>query len=194
MSSDKHWVLAGISPGTGRALDLGGGPGELHDPLTRLGYEYVNVDVEPSGPGAVVGDAHALPFEDESFELVVSSDSLEHFHTPQRALEEARRVLKPGGTLAVWVPFLHPFHTSDYYRYTPLGLRHLLDGAGLECKSIEAPLGPLTIVTQMLVVGLAKLGLARLGALVRRAATRLDALGPSWMGYAAFYRVMATKP
>src|SRR5215203_276582 len=97
MASDKRWVLTRVPDGSGQALDLGGGGGELYESLTRRGYTYVNVDLEPSGPGAVEADAHNLPFDASVFDLVVSSDSLEHFHTPLKALREVARVIKPNG-------------------------------------------------------------------------------------------------
>jgi SAM-dependent methyltransferase len=50
----------------------------------------LSVKVEP-------GTAEALPFEDKSFDCVVCTFTLCSVHTPQKALAEARRVLKPGG-------------------------------------------------------------------------------------------------
>lgn len=51
MSSDKRWVLSKVSAEQGLALDLGGGSGELRSPLRALGYEYVNLDLKPTGQG-----------------------------------------------------------------------------------------------------------------------------------------------
>ena len=49
-------------------------------------------------------DMHRLPFVNESFDLVVHSDTLEHVKDPIHALTECRRVLRPGGFLAYTVP------------------------------------------------------------------------------------------
>ena len=197
MASDKKWIMSRVPKGGGRVLDLGGGSGELYSPLRARGFDYVNVDISPSGPGAVHGDAHNLPFEDGSFDLVVSSDSLEHFHDPLMALREVKRVLKERGQLVVWVPFMHPFHEDDYYRYTPLGLEHLLTTAGLRQVSLEAPLGAATAVATLLNTGLRRCGLSRLEPRLERLAERLDRrlAGLQRSGaYAAFYLVVATKP
>ena len=49
-------------------------------------------------------DLHALPYPDESFDLIVHSDTLEHVDNPVHALKECRRVLKPAGALCFTVP------------------------------------------------------------------------------------------
>ena len=49
-------------------------------------------------------DMRDLPYADASFDLVVHSDTLEHIPDPMRALEECRRVLRPGGVLCFTVP------------------------------------------------------------------------------------------
>ncbi|HUG64317.1 MAG TPA: class I SAM-dependent methyltransferase [Gaiellaceae bacterium] len=59
---------------------------------------------------AVVGDARALPFEDESFDSVLMSEVLEHLRDDDAGLREALRVLRPGGVLAISVPHArYPF-------------------------------------------------------------------------------------
>lgn len=47
----------------------------------------------------LVGDAHSLPFPDDTFDLVFSFDAFEHVSNPKRMLDEAFRVLKPGGKM-----------------------------------------------------------------------------------------------
>lgn len=59
---------------------------------------------------------------------------------PDRVLAEIGRVLKPGGTPALSVPFPHPVHQAphDYFRCTPHGLDHLLRRAGLRISNVDA--------------------------------------------------------
>jgi SAM-dependent methyltransferase len=195
MSTDKRHVLTAVPPGTGRALDLGGGRGELRTPIVQRGYSYVNADLRPSGAGSVFGDAQRLPFGDGAFHLIVSSDSLEHFPDPERALVEVRRVLRDDGTLVIWVPFLHPFHGDDYYRFTPLGLRTLLDRAGLAIESFTAPLWVFSVVGQALVEVSRRARLGWLERPIERAAAWLDARvargRDSRSSFAAAYLVVA---
>ncbi|SCY42918.1 methyltransferase domain-containing protein [Rhizobium sp. NFACC06-2] len=58
-------------------------------------------------------DMHSLPYADETFDLVVHSDTLEHVDNPVKALSECRRVLKPGGLLAYTVPIIVGRLTRD---------------------------------------------------------------------------------
>lgn len=84
---------------------------------------------ERAGPSVdVVGDAHTLPFESEKFERILCTEVLEHLHTPQQAIDEMHRVLKPGGELILTTRFMAPIHDApgDYFRFTRYGLGHLL--------------------------------------------------------------------
>ena len=51
-------------------------------------------------------DMHALPYPDETFDIVVHSDTLEHVPEPVHALGECKRVLKPNGALCFTVPII----------------------------------------------------------------------------------------
>ena len=75
----------------------------------------------------VRGIAERLPFRDNSFESVISIAVLEHVKNPFECAKEIVRVLKPGGTLYVDVPFLQTYHgyPDHYYNMTMNGLRNL---------------------------------------------------------------------
>lgn len=89
-----------------------------------LGYEY-------RGGECVKGLRHEdvmnLSYQDESFDIIVSNDVLEHIPDPARALRECCRVLKPGGTVLATFPF-HPDMDSTRVRARPVGdtIEHLL--------------------------------------------------------------------
>ena len=51
-------------------------------------------------------DIHQLPYQDNTFDLVVHSDTLEHVQNPVHALIECRRVLRPGGAVCFSVPII----------------------------------------------------------------------------------------
>ncbi len=70
-------------------------------------------------------DVESLGFRDASFDAAVCWSVLEHVPSPQRAISELFRVLRPGGKIWVQLPFLFPYHAdpNDYWRVTPSGLR-----------------------------------------------------------------------
>ena len=78
----------------------------------------------------VVGDIHALPFEDNSQEAIVCIAVLEHVEDPAQAIREIYRTLKPGGFAFLYVPFLYYYHAhegyyKDFWRFTKDGIVHL---------------------------------------------------------------------
>lgn len=107
-----------------RTLDIGC----ANSPYSVLFPNRVGFDVSPGRGVDVVGDAHDLPFQDGEFEQILCTEVLEHLHTPQKAIDEMRRVLTKGGVLILTTRFLFPLHDTpgDYFRYTMYGLRHLL--------------------------------------------------------------------
>jgi SAM-dependent methyltransferase len=197
MSADPEIILEVFSRGDGLVLDLGGGKGILKNHLEGLGYQYVNLDIRAVQDGApsIVGDAHALPLKDSSLNTVISKDSLEHFLQPWTVVQEVHRVLKDGGRFVILVPFMHPFHGSDYYRYTPLGLNVLL--GDFETIHIDSPLWIFSFLGLTVIELLRRMHLGFIANLIRRFTRRLDSLflrrrtHPA--SFAAAYRVIAYK-
>ena len=90
-------------------LDVGCGTGYLFDLLQKqrpaeywgidLSSKMIEVAQSKNIPGAtfIQGKANELPFDDESFDIVVCSQSFHHYPYQNEALEEAKRVLRPRG-------------------------------------------------------------------------------------------------
>jgi SAM-dependent methyltransferase len=110
-----------------QVLEIGGGRVKSNHSYEDLFPNRHTYDIDPKRQPDTVGDAHALPFSDGSFEFILCTEVLEHLHTPQKAIDEMCRVLKSGGTLIITTRFVFPIHDAphDYYRYTEYGLRHL---------------------------------------------------------------------
>ena len=152
-------------------LDLGAGAGRHAFESFRRGarvvaFDYSAAELKDVGglfaamrdageagtePGSMAvtanGDALRLPFADDSFDRIIASEVLEHVTDDQVALEEAFRVLKPGGTLAATVPswlpekicwalseeYHAPFVEGGHVRiYTEARLRDRMRQAGLQ--------------------------------------------------------------
>jgi SAM-dependent methyltransferase len=197
MSSDVRLILEAILPGSGVVLDLGGGKGALRQPLQERGYSYINLDIwrSENGEPSLLGDAHRLPFKDASLDRVISKDTLEHFLAPYDVVREVHRVLKAQGEFIIWVPFMHPFHGTDFYRYTPLGLRHLL--RDFELLAFESPAWVFTVGGLAVVEALKRL---HLGFVERPLKWWCGALDRLFMrpqkrpaSFAAAYRIVACK-
>jgi len=112
-------ALAKETPGSGRALCISGG-GHLVRPFAERGWEIVDTQFPRV-------DWERLPFDDQSFDLVLSDQVLEHVGDPFRCATEARRVIRPGGLQVHTTCLLNPIHGSpgDNWRFTPNGLRLL---------------------------------------------------------------------
>ncbi len=105
--------------------------------------QYVVLDKVADYNPDIVADVQDLPFEDNSVESIVCIAILEHVEKPWQAIDEMYRVLKPGGYLYVYMPFLYYYHPmkgyyKDYYRFTKDGVKYLLkDFSSLEIQGIR---------------------------------------------------------
>jgi SAM-dependent methyltransferase len=117
-AAERHGLLAG------RILNVG-------SKNVRLGADSINLDVVPGDGVDVVGDAHELErhFPEKSFDTVVLSAVLQYCENPQRVIQQAHYVLKPGGMLLLDAPFLQPYcpDGSDLWRFSDDGLRRLCE-------------------------------------------------------------------
>lgn len=107
-----------------RVLDAGCGLGLYMERLAAHGATVHGIELEQEraqaaskvSPHAIQASAEALPYPDESFDLVFSNEVLEHVQDDRQAVREAVRVLAPGGSLAIFVPNrLYPFETHGCY-------------------------------------------------------------------------------
>jgi ubiquinone/menaquinone biosynthesis C-methylase UbiE len=114
--------IAALAPPDNALLDAGCGPGEVLVRLAKAApsLRLTGLDVDapmiararrkadralPAGtkrPTFVVADAAAMPFEDATFDLVVSSFAVHHWPDPHAGLAEVMRVLKSGGKAIIW--------------------------------------------------------------------------------------------
>ena len=158
---DTHWwyrerrhllakTLAGVTPGD--ALDIGAAGGGNTRVLRSLGWRPVAMEYGEEGAevaherglSTVRADARALPLADDSLDLVVAFDILEHIVEDHDAVAEIRRVLRPHGTFLVAVPAdprlwsAHDEAVDHVRRYTRETLGAVLRGGGFDIASMES--------------------------------------------------------
>ncbi len=145
-----------LNPDGGRLLDWGCGYGQMSFLLGNRGFEVVSYTIEAEEPSpwnsflreqnlnVVYGaDPVRLPFEDESFAVVLSCGVLEHVEDESGSLTEIRRILRPGGLFIVmmlpnewsYAEFMarNVFRASDHERLYSMGkMCRLLSTFGFE--------------------------------------------------------------
>lgn len=130
---------AASHPPESEVLEVGAGH---FDHTRHFEANVTTFDADPDQHPTVVGDAHAMPFDDERFDAVLALALLEHVDDPYQVTREMYRVLRPGGRVFAWVPFYMMVHgfPEDVSRFTTYGMRRLFELAGFEVTRVdEAP-------------------------------------------------------
>jgi SAM-dependent methyltransferase len=178
-AEDQHWwyrgrrtvldvVIAGLGlPERARILDAGCGSGrnmvELRRYGTVTGIELSETSValarERDAGEVLAGSVLEMPFADDSFELAVSLDVIEHLEDDLAALRELRRTVAPGGSLLVTVPAYqwlwsgHDEINHHHRRYTRRSLQRVAEQAGwnqVRTTYFNSLLLPVAIVLRVL--------------------------------------------
>jgi ubiquinone biosynthesis O-methyltransferase len=140
-------------------LDAGCGTGWFSKPAAERGAKVTSMDLgeklleevkKKCESTRVVGSIMEMPFEDNSFDYVVSSEVIEHIPDANAAIKELYRVLKPGGTLVLTTPnkvwyfaiwFANTFKLRPYQgleNWLSQGeLRRMLQGAGFQVETMH---------------------------------------------------------
>ncbi len=161
-------AIAGLGlPEPARILDAGCGSGRNMVELARLGtvtgVELSETSValarERDVGEVIAGSVLEMPFADDSFDLAVSLDVIEHLEDDLGALRELRRTVAPGGALLVTVPAYqwlwsgHDEINHHHRRYTRRTLQRVAEQAGwsqLRTTYFNSLLLPVAIVLRVL--------------------------------------------
>jgi len=115
-------------------LDFGCGPAPSRERIEEWGAKWIGIDIRGSSV-SVKCDGHMLPFQENSFDIVLAQAVFEHLRNPFEAASEISRVCKPGGQFIGYVAFLEPFHMS-YFHHSHKGIEYLLKSSGFEVTDI----------------------------------------------------------
>jgi len=111
-------------------------------------YEYIKIDdnckitytdLKPGSGVTVVDVQEKLPFDDNSFDMVLAFHLFEHVYNYSTSVAEIFRILKPGGKFIISMPFMYKYHADpdDYYRFTDSAIVKIWEEGGLKCSAVE---------------------------------------------------------
>ena len=123
-------------------LDVGAGHGYLR---SYFKARYLATDVYPyDGLDFLCDLIERTPLRPRSFDAILLNNVLEHLPEPRRVLAAVADALKPGGRVAIAVPFMIKLHQTpyDFLRYTHFMLQRLLADAGFTTILIDAVYTP----------------------------------------------------
>jgi len=135
----------------GNLYDLGCGEAPYKEYFLQYADSYIGVDWTKTlhnSQADIVSDLNKkIELESEVADTIVSLSVMEHLCEPQIFLNEAYRILKKDGVMILQVPWQWWIHESphDYFRYTPYGLKYMLDKAGFSNVIVEAQTGFFTM-------------------------------------------------
>jgi SAM-dependent methyltransferase len=142
-----------VADSDGKVIDVGCG-GQPYRPLFPPCVEYVGIDIADANANfgydtsdTIYFDGGQWPEQASDADLVLCTEVLEHVPNPAKFLERAYGALRPGGCLVGTVPFAARWHfvPHDYWRFTPSGLKQLLEDAGFENVQVWARGNALTV-------------------------------------------------
>lgn len=135
-----------------RILDYGCGVKPYEYVFENAASEYVGVDVGDNPHADLkINPDEKLPFNDEEFDIVLSSQVLEHVENVNFYLSECRRVLRKGGLLILSTHGTWQFHSApvDVQRWTSYGLKKLMEKSGFNITDFIPALGQLALTSQL---------------------------------------------
>jgi SAM-dependent methyltransferase len=131
----RYQVVADRITDAAHVLEIGAGDGRLTALLAESGARVVGIEIDDTAVrlassalwrmencAIAQADCYKLPFPTEIFDVAVMADVIEHLDEPESALEEAARVLKPGGVLILTTPKWRPDRVWDVHHvheFTP---------------------------------------------------------------------------
>lgn len=156
-------LLEGIAKHSGKMygslLDFGCGSKPYASLFSNV-VTYTGLDFENPGHSHqnesidVFYDGKTIPFGEETFDSVFTSEVFEHVFNLEQIVPEIRRVLKKNGTILITCPFAICEHEipNDYARYSSFGLRFLLEKNGFEVVEQEKLGNSLEVIASFIII------------------------------------------
>ncbi len=139
----------------GKLMDIGCGNKPYSNWLEPFIKEHIGCDIIQSSGNKVdiICEATNIPLENDSFDSVFSTQTIEHIGDYQLMVNEAYRLLKNGGYFIVSGPMYWPLHEEpyDFFRFTKHGFAHSLEKAGFTVVEINPNGGKWALMGQVII-------------------------------------------
>lgn len=145
MFSIKQFIIfaSKLVKSSDRVLDAGAGKQPYRDYFSHAIYESTDIedslDENENKLHTFICSLDDIPKSNNSYNIIINTQVLEHVEFPQKVINEFYRVLKPGGKLFLTAPQSAPIHEAPYnfYNFTSFGLASLFKNAGFKIVSIK---------------------------------------------------------
>lgn len=155
-----EWMVKRIKdklPSNPVIVDVGCGAGNSVDFFREVfpGCTWVGVDIKESpevrerrrtDATFMDFDGINIPLPTESVDLVFSRQVLEHVRHPEKLLKDVARILKRDGFMVGSTSQLEPYHSYQYWNFTPFGFKVIVNDAGIPLKEIRPSIDGATLV------------------------------------------------
>ena len=165
--SDKNWYFSAVTyslyksilpilreNARGRLLDAGAGDLQFKSLLIKYAARYESFDIERRQDTVdYLGDVQDMvEVPSNTYDTIFCNQVIEHVPSPQKALNEFFRILKPGGALILAAPHLSRLHEepNDYFRFTKYGFTYLLESAGFTDLMLSSAGGLLSFLSHQI--------------------------------------------
>jgi SAM-dependent methyltransferase len=122
-------------PSNAVCLDVGAGASPYRKAIEEtldIGL-YVSLEIAASDATTLVGDAACMPLRNDSVDIVICMEILQHVPDTRRVLQEVKRVLAPGGLMILSFPFIYAeCELVDFHRWSMQGMEFELRHCGFE--------------------------------------------------------------
>jgi SAM-dependent methyltransferase len=120
-----------------KVADIGCGFGRNRPIVESVGGTWVGVEPFEGGAHTVIGTAENLPFEDNSFDVIIMEAVIEHVRDPYKSFAEVSRVLRPGGVFVGYIAYMECFHEISYAHLSFKAIEHLCTENGMKLEIIK---------------------------------------------------------